>query len=501
MNLAHSKLYKLLLAFLAVGLLFGVSAIQRQLNQARQELGLTRIEPLENAPPVLAFTTVALGGFRGLIANALWMRLYEMQQDDKFFEMVQLADWISKLQPHSSSVWVHLAWNMSYNISVKFTQAEDRWPWVLRGIELLRDQGLRYNPGEPLIYRELAWHFQHKMGHNLDDAHNYYKWAWAQEMQQALGAGRPNFEALLNPQTEEDQERVRVLREKYKLDPEWMKVVDERYGPLEWRLPETHAIYWAIVGLERTQHDKLKQEYLITLRRVIFQSMHLAFHRGRLVYPNPADYTAFDYAPNIEIVARTNQAYEEMIEQEPNMRDHLRTAHKNFLKSAVEFLYIYNRPNEAAKWFAFFSEQFPDEVSPGQTVDDFALARVTEHISETNVNQTKAIIEGLLIESFVSLAIGEDDYAISNERMAQHVRNWFMNEIGEGSAVRVGLPEMEEIKREILSQLLDPEYGLPTQLQLQLRSQLQLPADAFLPVPEEASRPGPDGASAAITRN
>ena len=33
----------------------------------------------------------------------------------------------------------------------------------------LANQGLRYNPNEVLIYRELAWFFQHKIGQNLDD--------------------------------------------------------------------------------------------------------------------------------------------------------------------------------------------------------------------------------------------------------------------------------------------------------------------------------------------
>ena len=40
-------------------------------------------QPLENAPPMLAFTTVALGGFRGLISNALWMRANELQQEGR----------------------------------------------------------------------------------------------------------------------------------------------------------------------------------------------------------------------------------------------------------------------------------------------------------------------------------------------------------------------------------------------------------------------------------
>lgn len=89
------KLYKPGLVLLALLMFVVVGLSQRQLNGVRSELKLTRLDPLENAPPALAFVTVALGGFRGLIANVLWMRASDLQQDEKFFEMVQLADWIA----------------------------------------------------------------------------------------------------------------------------------------------------------------------------------------------------------------------------------------------------------------------------------------------------------------------------------------------------------------------------------------------------------------------
>jgi hypothetical protein len=137
-----SLLKKALLQLLALLLLAGVFFLQGSLNRDRDRLGLTRVQPLENAPPVLAFTTVALGGFRGLISNLLWLRAMDLQDQDKFFEMAQLADWITKLEPHYVQVWLVQAWNMAYNISVKFTDFADRWRWVQRGIELLRDEGL-----------------------------------------------------------------------------------------------------------------------------------------------------------------------------------------------------------------------------------------------------------------------------------------------------------------------------------------------------------------------
>src|ERR1039458_605005 len=256
------KLKTILLLSLIGALLVCSGSVQQSLNRDRDQLGLTRVQPLENAPPVLAFTTVALGGFRGLISNALWMRASDLQDDDKFFEMAQLADWITKLEPHFVQVWLVQAWNMAYNISVKFKENSpgvyaDRWRWVERGIELLRDEGLRYNPNDVLIYRELAWFFQHKMGQNLDDANLYYKQQWANDMAKVFGANGTNFSELLQPQNT----NAVLLREKSKSDPAFAEKLNAQYGPLDWRLPEAHAIYWGALGLEKAKEnpDKVKE--------------------------------------------------------------------------------------------------------------------------------------------------------------------------------------------------------------------------------------------------
>jgi hypothetical protein len=105
---------------------------------------------------------------------------------------------------------------MAYNISVKFKENApgiyaDRWNWLKRGIELLRDDGLRYNPNSILIYRELGWFFQHKMGQNLDDANEYYKVQWKHEMENFFGPKGTNFDMLLNPQTPKDFQQLYIF--------------------------------------------------------------------------------------------------------------------------------------------------------------------------------------------------------------------------------------------------------------------------------------------------
>jgi hypothetical protein len=503
-----ARLRKFLLLGLALLFLLGVSRVQISLNQDRDRLGLTRVQPLENAPPVLAFTTVALGGFRGLIANALWIRASDLQDEDKFFEMMQLADWITKLEPHFVQVWLVQAWNMAYNVSVKFKDLDDRWRWVRRGIELLRDDGLRYNPNEVLIYRELAWFFQHKMGQNLDDAHMLYKQAWANEMAGVFGKlRRPNLDELVNPQTDEQRERAKLLREKYKMDAAFMKQVDETYGPLEWRLPEAHAIYWAALGLEKAKLNptKVKQEDLIQLRRVIYQSMHLAVQRGRLV-ENFID-KEFEFGPNLDIIPKTSFAYEQAMEEDAENREHISRAHRNFLRLAIYFLYVHNRVPDSAEWYNYLGEHYPDKTiidddtnsfPRNVTLDRYVMANVQVDISETDRNKVQSTIEAFITRAFHSLILGEDDQHAGLRMMARKVWQSYMSQI-EGSEVRIGLPPVEETEKVIRDRLLDPEEGMPYEYRAVLRAKLGMPPEP--PPAETEAVPGTTNAPPAVPTN
>src|SRR6185295_17755845 len=132
--------------------------------------------------------------------------------------------------------------------------------------------------------------------------------------------------------TADQTNRARLLRETYKMDPDFMQTVNDRYGPLEWRLPEAHAIYWAALGLEhaRMHPEKVKPEDLIMLRRVIYQSMQMSFQRGRLVV-NPF-LQEFEFGPNLDIIPKANSAYEQAMEEDAENRDHISTGHRNFLR-------------------------------------------------------------------------------------------------------------------------------------------------------------------------
>jgi hypothetical protein len=464
----HGKPYKLTLLATAIVLLVVAGFQQQRLNRQRTELGLTRMAPLENAPPVLAFTTVALGGFRGLIANLLWIRANDLQNEDKYFEQVQLSDWITKLEPTFVQVWLVQAWNMAYNISVKFRDPYDRWRWVQQGIELLRDEGIRYNPKEALLYRELAWFYQHKMGQNLDDAHLIYKYEWAREMTRALGGSRPNYDELLNPQTPEARQRSERLRGKLRMDPAIMKKADELYGPLEWRLPEATAIYWAMVGLENSNPKDL-----VTLRRVIFQCLHMNVMRGRIVAERPDGTYAF--GPDLTKIPMAHDGYTRMLAEETDKPIVVERAHKNFLTEAVYLLYTHNQLTEAERWMKVVREKYPDAIPKNVSVEQYALARMTTSISDLNHNRTKALIEGLLFQYFENLSIDNDDRADGLLRMARQIWQFYTSSVTQRPQA-LKLDPLDEMYKRILDRIVDPASGARPEYTARLRTKLNLPA-------------------------
>lgn len=484
------RVKKILLLLLAAALLAGSGRVQYALNRDRQKLDLTRMSPLKNAPPLLAFTTVALGGFRGLISNFLWIRANDLQQADKYFEAVQLADWITDLEPHFPQVWSYLAWNMAWNISVNFTDFPDRWRWVQSGMELLRNDGLRYNPDDLLLYSQLSWIFQSKMGQNMDDANLYYKEQWAKDMTPFFGPNGTNYQDLINPQTADAQARARSLLEKYKMDPAFVKKVDEQWGPLDWRTAEASAIYWASEGLEKAKDhpSKIIPADLIKLRRAIFQSMLQAFYHGRIVI-DPFD-KSYDFYPDLDLVSKVNSAYETSYAEEtdPGQKDSILNAQWNFLRDAVYFLYEDNRLAEAAKWFQYLCAKYPDKPLldknpnslPAQmNLDQYAVACVQEDIGTIDQKRIIAAIQGLLAHAYYELASGNDDRYSGYKLLAAKVYDQYGKNISyPGGSERLRLPAFIEINRTVLDRLLDPKDGLPYAARAVLRTQLQLPSEA-----------------------
>ncbi|MFM9957169.1 MAG: hypothetical protein ACKVZJ_03770 [Phycisphaerales bacterium] len=165
----------------------------------------------EGDPPEVALG-IAMGAFRGLFVNYLWLRATKLKEEGKFYEAIELSQAITRLQPRFPRVWAFHAWNMSYNISVATNTASERWTWVKAGVDLLRKEAIPRNPNDVLLYKELAWIFNHKIQSFSDDANRFYKRRMAEEWTFVLG---------VPPSMPEDSQEAR------KLMVEWLRPVAE----------------------------------------------------------------------------------------------------------------------------------------------------------------------------------------------------------------------------------------------------------------------------------
>ncbi len=106
---------------------------------------------VEGAPPIVALGT-AIGALRGIIVDYLWLKVNMMKEEGQFYEVMSDAELITKLQPRFAQVWGFHGHNMAYNISVLTNTPEERWDWVKAGVDLVRNQGLRYNPNDVVLH-------------------------------------------------------------------------------------------------------------------------------------------------------------------------------------------------------------------------------------------------------------------------------------------------------------------------------------------------------------
>lgn len=199
--------------------------------------------------PAAEMIVAGLGGFRGIAAEVVWFRADRLQDEGRYAELAQLAAWLTFLEPHTPEVWAFTAWNLAYNVSVMMPTHADRWRWVDAGLRLLRDDGLRLNPGDPVLYKELAWMFLLKVGGPLDEAGALYREQWKGIVEQARQAG--NLQAATG------------------LEQARMDAIDAEYGKQDWDSPLASALYWAVRGLETAR----RKEHRAELRQVLYQTL------------------------------------------------------------------------------------------------------------------------------------------------------------------------------------------------------------------------------------
>ena len=496
--------------------------------------------------PKIVLLQLAPGGLRAPLLTYLWIRSQQLKEDGKFFDAKQQRDLICDLMPHFPGVWAYHAWDMAWNISVATHTPEERWLWVSNGIRLIRDRGLKYNPNDLILYRELAWIFFSKMGQYTDEMHMIYKQRWAAQMHRLLGAppisestedvikafapiaeapdkledllkipqvneyveqlkkfdikldetfleyyNRYSDDPLVAPPTwmrvepETDKEkqiaelmrsdkyasarkkvlafvRKKLLTEKYRMDADWMLKLMKRYGPLDWRNVNSHALYWSTLGLHRTMNLDLGEINALNNDRILLGALKSLTRTGQIYYtPNPIDpdNPIVEWGPDWRFIEPTNREYlraerilvgpEGKIDDEKNT---LRDGHITYLSNVVQMLYLGGRERLARKYYDVIKDVLKAKGKIYQlSLHDFVIEKRREAGVPT-VEMTWALFVSALRNAYRALAGGNHIDYTRYRAFAKRIYSTYVKHIG--NKPRLKPKPFDELERDFIITLM-----------------------------------------------
>jgi len=517
----RNRIIQLVTALLIVATVFGAGGIGTKVRAERKELQLGLEGQLDESVPadiVLAYTM--FGAFRGMIVDWMWHRATEMKDQGKHYEAYRLAENITKLMHNFPDVWRFHAWNMAFNISVTTHTPEERWDWVHKGIRLLREEGIRYNPNSEMLYKELAWIFFFKVGGNTDDQHWYYKRRMAFEWHEVLGdlyAGRtaeqgielfrrivgaplrtkdwldadPAHAQLANRIAEmghkldeellrqlgyhlmflnsynsrlygapvnmdperfdeqimaliQDQKlaevgqsllshlRHKIIVQRYYMDPQFMLELMELYGPIDWRHPAAHGLYWSELGVRVAEGARYKADIdLLNLNRHSMHSLQDLSKTGRISYDPvgpPGSYGTLYRGPEAQFYLAYERALAEAtlrLESDEYKSSNARAylpGHENFIAGAITSSYMTGNLDIAARLYqsarTAYGRKNPDRWMKGI---EHVIRKTYEDTIRNQADAERFITERLMFAFQHGFAYGRRQLAVRNIDLARQV--------------------------------------------------------------------------------
>ena len=157
--------------------LLGAPAVTSQGNrggklaQLRDEYDLGQAD-LGEIDPASETIRLATLGMRGIAVTWLWNKANEYKKTEDWTALNETLRQLARLQPYFISFWRYQAWNITYNVSVEVDAVEDRYYYVKRGINFLKE-GIGYNRDSPYLLDEIGWFIGNKIGRA--DEHVQYR--------------------------------------------------------------------------------------------------------------------------------------------------------------------------------------------------------------------------------------------------------------------------------------------------------------------------------------
>lgn len=128
---------------------------------------------LGQVDPTSVTIKLATLGMRGVAANILWEKANDFKMKKDWTNLGATLNQITKVQPNFINVWSNQAWNLSYNVSVEFDDYRERYRWIIKGIDFLKE-GIRHNERQPKLVWDMGWMISQKIG-KADESKQFRK--------------------------------------------------------------------------------------------------------------------------------------------------------------------------------------------------------------------------------------------------------------------------------------------------------------------------------------
>lgn len=229
---------------------------------------------------------------------------------------------------------------------------------------------------------------------------------------------------MADPQTEparrtiERYWRSHRLRNEVKLDPQRIIDLQTSYNvSFDWRLPESHALYWASLGLERgVGRQEAIDVHKLNTNRIEFYCIQKMFHRGRLTMSRNARLGEPPLlSPDYRMIPILREAFErdsvEYLKREnvkKPVSENFKSGYVGFMRSAVIRYHEAGKQAEALELFEFLKEHFPDPMYE-RGIDGFLAEQFREDRKLEDYRVTMARVSSLIARGLEQLAYDEDE--------------------------------------------------------------------------------------------
>ena len=266
--------------------------------------------------------------------------------------------------------------------------------------------------------------------------------------------------------------RKRVLIDSYNMDPALMAKYTEETGPLDWRHPAAHALYWARRGTEYGEHRVIDDNDVfkkINNDRIEIQAMQ-ALARSGLVQFDPFSNDNVTRLNDIRWIKVIDAYFEKLYTKHYNVRgsggDTFTNFHENFMKQAVRELYRVGDVEGAQAILdkldrLYGRGSFNANTTYAVPIDDFVRTvtygeyEMQPEVARGDVYSVleRGFREGLLLDNEKVLQEALD-YARDLTRFFREARyNDFVNKFGEGRMKDL-LGELDESIPAVLTKVL-----------------------------------------------